>query len=594
MKWIAHILNNMKLRRKLLAIYLLVGLIPLIILMTYSSYQSYSSIIEEHQTVMETENKRIRNVLFDVTYLVSNASLQLQSDKALKDLITKEYDTQDAVYRAYRGYSTFDFLTKNYSEISKIYLYVNNDTLISSGHFQKITEDLQATDWYQKVESSNGEILWLGNTDIDQYSHICLARKIKLYETNDFAILIISISDYFLDYMNNGSKIHSVLALNNDKVFYTNPSSSVSEFSDLAYAGIYRENEHLVTETTERMLYGTTFRAVYGEDRFNVISINPTAISGAKNTTFQYLSFVLIAMLFPLLFILFFVNHLTGRVNRLKEQMSNITEKNYDILTFDSGKDELGGLFEDMIHTISSLKSLNEEIMNEKLEKQKLQSLQHEMRFELLASQINPHFLFNSLETIRMKAEANEDYEVSYLSEMLGELLRYSLNVKDKPCPLSDEIKYIEQYLKLQKIRFDEGLSFSIAVDDDVQTDTYRILPMLLQPIVENAIIHGFHSSMQRSEIRIHIHRDSHYLYIDISDNGAGMDETTLQALNRELAAADLTEPESGSRRHIGLSNIYNRIKLFYGSRYTLSFQSMKGQGAVFTLILPPPGREEV
>ena len=580
----------MKLRKKLLAIYLIVGLIPLIILMTYSSFQSYQSILDEHKTVMETENKRIRNVLFDVTYLVTNASLQLQSDPELKELLTYEYESADEVYRAYRGYNTFDSLTRNYSEISRITLYVNNPTMVSSGYFQKITEDVKNENWYDRVETSNGEILWLGNTAIDRYSHICLARKIKLYETGDFAILLISISDYFLDYMNNGSAIHSVLALNNDQVFYTNPSKNVSAFQHLEYADIYRENEHLITDQTERMVYGTTFRAVYGEDKFAVISVNPTAIAGAKNTTLQYLAFVLIAMLFPLLFILFFVNHLTGRVNRLREQMRNITTRNYDILTFDSGRDELGILFNDMIHTIKSLKDLNEEIMNEKLEKQKLQSLQHEMRFELLASQINPHFLFDSLETIRMKAEANEDYEVSYLSEMLGGLLRYSLDVKDKPCPLSDEIRYIERYLKLQKIRFDEQLSYHITLSDSIDPDVYRILPMLLQPLVENAVLHGFGAGLLGSEIRINIHCDASYLYIDVSDNGAGMDEETLQRLNRML----VSEQEEGGRRHIGIANIYHRIKLFYGNQYTLSFHSMKGQGSVFTLILPPPERKEL
>lgn len=589
------LLDNLNIKYKLILVYILFGILPFILLAFFSVQKSYTSILSEHQQVLSVENRRVKNVLFGVVSFITNSSRQLQEDEALYTLLTTRYKSEEELYKAYRSYQNLDTLKQSFSEIADIHIYYQNPTMISSGFFQKAIPEIQGKDWYQEAIQAVGDVVWFYDETVSPNGRLHLAKALRL-SPEETTVAVFTVSDYYLNYINQESNLISLFILNEEIIFFSYPDMQSYLFSNLLSSENFAYDQNIIQNWngTKLLVYGTQFQSIYGKDTFQIVSINPYAASGAANSSKEYIFGMILSIFLPFLAMMLFVNRFSKRIAVLKAQMENITSENYNILSWSESKDELGVLFQQMLKTISSLRHLNEEIYQKQLEAQNLKLLHNQMKYEMLASQINPHFLFNSLECIHMKAEANEDYEVSYVSELLGEILQYSLHVKNRQTSLHSELTYAEKYLKFQRIRFDDRLSYRIYVGA-IRTEEYAILPMLIQPLIENSIQHGFEHTSGSIRIEIRVDRTEEFTTICVHDNGTGMDSDTLRHLLTRLRSGNpQTQDESSSKHeriHIGLSNIYQRIKLFYGENYTLSIDSAPGQGTSATLFLPSDSR---
>jgi two-component system sensor histidine kinase YesM len=227
-----------------------------------------------------------------------------------------------------------------------------------------------------------------------------------------------------------------------------------------------------------------------------------------------------------------------------------------------------------------------------KVEQEQLVSRQNDIRFKMLSSQINPHFLFNTLETIRMKSLANNDRDVAQTIKLLANILRHNLEVIHREVPLLSELDVISNYLDIQQVRFGDRISYDIICLCDVR-DIY-VLPLLIQPIVENSFIHGLESKVKGGFIYITISTEkkdtNEILCIEIKDNGNGIGEEKLRLINEKLMVDSIEDISSS----IGLINVQQRIKLFYGMEYGLSIQSIEGIETRITIKLPLINKEFV
>ena len=216
------------------------------------------------------------------------------------------------------------------------------------------------------------------------------------------------------------------------------------------------------------------------------------------------------------------------------------------------------------------------------INEQKLLNEQQKMEFQMLASQINPHFLYNTLEMIRMKAITVGDTETATAIKLLGKSMRYVLdNTGIEYTTVAKELSHIETYLQIQKLRFGERVNYEIRSEEDINLNKIKILPLLLQPIVENAILHGLEEVESGGRITVNIHRDINNpdtLIISIRDNGCGMDADTLNNMRINLEKGNISK-----RYGIGLYNINQRIRLCYGMGYGLSIDSEEGNGTTVT-----------
>ncbi|AOT70618.1 sensor histidine kinase [Geosporobacter ferrireducens] len=207
-----------------------------------------------------------------------------------------------------------------------------------------------------------------------------------------------------------------------------------------------------------------------------------------------------------------------------------------------------------------------------------------------LQNQINPHFLYNTLEGIRSEALIEGVDSIANMTETLATFFRYTISNVDKLVSLEDEITNVENYYKIQKFRFGEKLDFSIEFQDDQDKEVLKakIPKLTLQPIFENAIFHGVERKMGKGLLTLKILATAKRLIITISDNGAGIEEERVKRLNKKLRGASLEYmKEDKNKGGIALLNVNNRIKLIFGDEYGIYVYSKVGAGTDVEITMP-------
>ncbi|GIO16823.1 two-component sensor histidine kinase [Cohnella xylanilytica] len=293
---------------------------------------------------------------------------------------------------------------------------------------------------------------------------------------------------------------------------------------------------------------------------------------------------VLVAMIVLLLITLSVAYYLlastiTKRILRLARHMRTLNDNNLRQLTLKSGKfekDEIGFL----IVTYNSMVRRMDELINN-VHRAELRN--KEAEYQVLQAQIKPHFLYNTLETIRMVAETNNDKEVADISFWFGKLMRYSLSSASEETVLAKEIEMVSFYMNIHKMRLQSRLTYEI----HVALDAGRLVcpRFLLQPLIENAIVHGASAVLRPVHIRLQATETESEIAIDVSDNGNGIPPEKLLELRERLSKHDeLRKAEEPAG--VGLTNVNDRIKSFFGEKSRLEIISEPGKGTCSRIII--------
>jgi len=339
------------------------------------------------------------------------------------------------------------------------------------------------------------------------------------------------------------------------------------------------------------MDFDAVSRIPFGNDRFLINSITIPVINirvvmfQNENTILGGINFYLNGIIFYVLGLFallsatyyFITSNITKRILRLARHMHGIDDKN--LVTYDGhkGKDEIGfliSMFNSMIMRIEEL------ILNV----HRTELLRKEAAYAALQAQIKPHFLYGTLESIRMLAESNNDGDVSNAIYTFGKLIRYSLLSDKKEVFLADELEYVKNYLEIHKLRMGDRLDYRFEVNIDPKA--LKCPPFILQPLVENSIMHGIYGSRNKGLIKLSVNEKDHCVTISVYDNGVGVSESKLKTirdmLEDRLEIKDFQTDVSG----FGLYNISERIKAYYGNGSMLTFSSTQGEGTELTLFL--------
>lgn len=235
----------------------------------------------------------------------------------------------------------------------------------------------------------------------------------------------------------------------------------------------------------------------------------------------------------------------------------------------------------------SRKRSRTREVVWKEEDAQELQLVKKRVELSVLQNQINPHFLYNTLDSIRSRALMDGQREIAKMTEILSRFFRYCISNNDNLVRVREELNHIEDYYYIQKYRFEERLDMKIEVEREEIYDLY--LPkMTLQPLVENAMIHGLEKAEHRGEIRIRLMCTDRRLIIVISDNGVGMSQEKLIQLNERMRQQYLNASRSNGRSNgIALSNVNVRLKITFGEESGIRYRSMEGEGTDAVITLP-------
>lgn len=221
---------------------------------------------------------------------------------------------------------------------------------------------------------------------------------------------------------------------------------------------------------------------------------------------------------------------------------------------------------------------------------------ERQAQYLALQNQINPHFLYNTLESIRGEALIAGLDSVADMTEALAKFFRYTITRVENLVSVEEELDNCETYFRIQQYRFGDRLRLHVTYEEEDREDimSCRIPKLTLQPILENSIIHGTERKVGTSTLRIHFTRTQKRLLIRISDDGVGMDEETLAALNDRLngSGGDIACRENGRRGGIALTNVNNRIHLIFGEEYGMHVYSIPQKGTDVELTIPLTGSD--
>lgn len=230
-------------------------------------------------------------------------------------------------------------------------------------------------------------------------------------------------------------------------------------------------------------------------------------------------------------------------------------------------------------------KSKEEEMKNDEL-------FDKEAQLAALQSQINPHFLYNTLESIRGQALIDDNIEIAKMMEVLSSFFRYSISRSGKLVTLREELANIQNYMIIQRYRFDNRFSLEIIIDEeDEKALDYFIPKLIIQPMIENAIFHALEEHMDGGKVIIEVIVTEKNLILTVSDNGKGIEPEILEELNRKIHSSNQLPEKDDENKHrntgIGLPNIHKRIQLLFGMEYGVSVYSTLNQGTDVEITIP-------
>lgn len=277
---------------------------------------------------------------------------------------------------------------------------------------------------------------------------------------------------------------------------------------------------------------------------------------------------VMLAVFVALVMVTVISYSITAPIRELSNAMKQVEQENFDIEIRSRRKDEIGHLITSFTYMVGRIRQLIYEVYQKKIE-------QKNAEIRALQAQINPHFLYNTLDSINWMLIERDEQDISDVVVSLGEILRYAIGGQNHLVPLRSEVRYIESYLFIQKNRLEERLNYQWELDEEALD--VLVPKLIMQPLVENAVIHGIEPLKKGGMLLMKAWVEEETLLIRVTDNGEGMNQEELEALREKLSRKDEIE-------NIGMRNIQRRIELTFGLEQAMEIQSVKGEGTTITI----------
>lgn len=567
-----HFPYTIKVRFLMLAV--VVTIIPLTIIAIFSYINYYDIINKKVSTstsnLLSVVNWNINMIIGDIEDI---SNVILISRDIQENLST---DAKDVTSRFVRDSKIRDILisiTNNKQYINTV--FIGNDTISYSqskeadkSERQICYNDVIKTNWYKNIKILNGKGVWHNGSDLDLFDGNLLlyGKLIKNVNTLDeIGILAIGINKSVFANMFanvNATQNSQILILNGNEIVYYNNfiydnqiinNENVAEFAKLKGSG---SSVKKISNTDYLISYSTNIST-----NWKIISIMPTDNIMKESKSINNLTILIAVISFTVaLFGTFFItNRITRQLKLLRHVIQKIENKGDVSKIRFAQKDEVGEIGNEFLRMVKN---------NEELNINLYKAIVKEKEAELLAlqSQINPHFLYNTLNSIFWMAEKIKAKNISRMVICLSRIFKLNLNNGEKLISIRNEFEQISNYIEIQNIRYSNKFVTDIKVEPSIME--YKMLKLIVQPIVENAIYHGLELKEGTGHISIVATQGNDNLMFEISDDGIGFESEKVLAENKGYA----------------LKNVNERIKLFYGQEYGLSIISEKDKGTTVTI----------
>lgn len=577
----------------MLLIYIIGGIIPFFLAILYSNARSRTIMLDQTKEAEMEEIALISSSISQSMRVAEQASDHIYGDEEVRQIISrlknKEYKNQEDFERDCREMDFIDEYLDYFQEnIADIIIYVENMERTSNRYITFVDSDtIKGKHWYNYTASYEGNVYW--SYDIDKRSGqkiMQLTRCIPNEKGGMLGILQIVLEmQEFTKKLSQREEKTAILSGNDEAIVRNFPIGKKESHIIGKLKDMKREENSLLTDyQTQRHLL--TYQRIYGRsgmEYYTVASIQDyrNIMSNVSRTNFVSLTTVAVGLVISVGLILLFSVLFENRIQKLFQQMHRVATGEYEKVEPLEGTDEVGLIYGELEQMMKEIQVLTEQVVQEQVQKERLHTRQKEVEFKMLADQINPHFIYNTLETIRMKAKMSRQPEIEELVKMLAKIMRRNIQAGPQMVTLASELELTENYLVIQKYRFGDRIISQVTVDDEVDLNC-TVIPLIMQPFVENAFVHGLESVDGKGMLGIHVMMEEEEFHIIIEDNGAGICEESLAEIQR-----DLREGASTESKHVGINNVNQRIRIKYGNEYGVTVDSQAGRGTRITLRFP-------
>lgn len=592
--------KDLKMKNKLFIGFLLVIAVLVSLLgyfsMTFSEQSIRTQMLDSIQETMTQMGENIEGEIqkvLDVSAQVClnqdlGTILQEEKPKTIEEYYRKDRAMRQILNDSYATYfSVEDVFVCSYN--GSVYGSDKNKLSLTAEY------DFTRTDWFEDMKQSGAKVSILSQYDSSSYIStgepqklFSIVKKIYNYKSGkEIGCLIIHMNSDILGNVLksvNSNEYQQCLIIDNNKKIIYHPDSD--------YIGTqYRE-----ARVSELLTVQNGYMESLSEKGYLVFSTSPvTGWSVVCVVDNEYIMdsinrlrlFLILTALFCVILSVYFASYISRTISdpvaRLQRKMHQVGEGDFDIRAATGASDEIGQLTMSFDKMVERTKQLIENVYQSEI-------YQKEAELNALQAQINPHFLYNTLQTIDMMAEEEEADEISDACQALSKIFRYSINRGQEFVHVQDELVHIENYMLIQKLRFGNKLDVRYDIQEDCR-ELY-IVKLLIQPMVENAVVHGMENVLDKCLVTIRVYRDRDCLYAEVEDNGTGIGTEQLDELNEKLGQSGEQKMVHEvdyvrSHRSIGLENTNARIKLYFGQEYGITITSEEGTGTKVRIRLP-------
>ena len=575
-------LINISIRTKLLLIYLLCVLTPTITF-SFAFYTStLSSARNEKLILYRQEVERV------TTSIESNAisAIQLANtiypDKKMYEFLDKRYDRIQECMEDYNAYlkDAWDMVLPYNTNIALFTVYTNNNTLLNGNHLQRIDYSIDRSDWYEKYSMVNDK-----------------SKPVFLYHVDELTLgaPLTKMVSYFrrLNYTKCSDYQHYIKITFRpdmlDKLLETETLPGALYIVDGENTIVAQNNRQIKTYTDTEFISFDTVKTDHGQvilrnpiqfiDGWQVVCVlNKNFMSEAFEINWmQMIVLVLSVTVFASVVIYAISSSLYKRIALLVYHMGKVSKEEYELIPEEKkGSDEIGLLINAMNRMITKIRSLIEDEYKAKIRDTQMELLKKQSELSALQCQVNPHFMFNVLETIRIKSYLRNEFETSRIIKYMSKIFRKLLLWNDDLIGLQEEINFIKEYMEIQQYRYEDELDFEISVDERLLA--LKIPKMTLQTLIDNACEHGFSGSKGIKKIKLTIRLiNEKTVEFKVYDNGNGMTPEQIEQVR------DISSMEN---KGIGIKNVIGRLNLYFGDNYIFKITSEPGQFTEILLVL--------
>lgn len=593
-KYIESYINNLNIKRKLTYMYLITFIIPIILIIIIISVGIYNTLKDWETRQTENLLEQTMRAFSDTLENAANLSDRIYINENIQDILLNNYDNAGSIYKDYQKLSFMEEFLQAYREIRSIRVYSTNQTILDSSFLLKADTEILKSNWFRQAVYLRGKLFWIKKEDsVNKKEHLSLVRSINRLSDKKFVgVLSVNVNTDRIDGILRSTNVPTLFVLNGEPLFGSFEGWENLDTFFLTKRVLDEQSlvilRNIKINGENSAVFINSFRPYRClRDKVHIVQIVPMktlSIATGKIVRFcVIIATVVFALSFSLIFL--FSKYFGKRVNIVKSEIEKVAEENFEIVESISGTDEFSQIHDALYKTTTTIKKLITEVYQRRMEQEQLLSRQNDIRFKMLASQINPHFLFNTLETIRMQALSTKDKQVANTIKLLAKLLRHNLETNSQPVSLVDELDAVTSYLDIQHLRFGARITYDIICLCDIRD--IKILPLLIQPIVENSFVHGLESKVDGGFIYItiltEIRNDLPCLIIKVQDNGEGIPLKRLEEIYSKLNLATIDTIGTS----IGMMNVNQRIKIFYGEQYGLEIQSKVNEGTTIFIVIP-------